>query len=114
MRAKSMEKSTPGSAKSINQNCQHSLSTRSKKQWFIAAELLPQYLPNTTSFWTVFKDDVGSTGTKHLEIEDMVMFRHSHVCLAQGITFGLVTATTVTAMEVLSQLQWQLLKTDLC
>jgi hypothetical protein len=97
MRAKSMEKSTTGSAKSINQNCQHSLlSTRSKKQWFIAADLLPQDLPNTTSFWTVFKDDVGST------------------CLAQSITFGLVTATTVTAMEVLSQLQWQLLKTDLC
>jgi hypothetical protein len=99
------------SIKIANARCRHDPKNSGS---LAAAELLPQDLPNTTSFWTVFKEDVGSTGTKHLEIEDKVMFRHSHVCLAQGITFGLVTSTTVTAMEVLSQLQWQLLKTDLC
>jgi hypothetical protein len=99
------------SIKIANTRCRHDPKNSGS---LAAAEPLPQDLPNTTSFWTVFKDDVGSTGTKHLEIEDKVMFRHSHVCLAQSISFGLVTATTVTAMEVLSQLQWQLLKTDLC
>ena len=72
LRKKAWNKARPAVLKSIaNTLCRQNHD----KQWFCAAELLPDDLPNSTSLWTQFRK-AGSTGTQYLEVEDKVVFRH--------------------------------------